>query len=207
MTMVASSASYPVRLEVTRPESQSRLTNFPLFIGTFIRGILVIPHAIILYFLELIAALLYFIASFAILFSGVYPRGMYNFVAGYMRWYGNYTGYLFHLYDTYPPFSSDPRDYPLSFDVEYPEASSKLLNLPLLYFIFRFVLLIPHIVVVALLSLAAFVVIFIAQFAILFSGAFPVGMHGFVVGVIRWTMRINSYFLGLTDRYPPFSLS
>ena len=49
------------------------------------------------------------------------------------------------------------------------------------------------------------IVIFIAQFAILFSGSFPAGMHGFCVGVMRWSTRINAYLLGLTDKYPPFS--
>ena len=57
----------------------------------------------------------------------------------------------------------------------------------------------------AITSFAAFVVVFIAQFAILFSGSFPEGMHTFVVGVGRWSTRVNAYLYALTDKYPPFS--
>src|SRR5262245_8696851 len=91
---------YPVNLWVTRPASQSRITNFPFFIGTIIRAFLAIPHAIILYFLQIVASIVFFIATFAILFTGKYPRGLFNFFIGYMRWSTRVNGYLFHLYDT-----------------------------------------------------------------------------------------------------------
>jgi hypothetical protein len=200
-------AGYPVRLTIQRPERQSRLTNFPLGVGAVIRWILLIPHFIILFFLEIAAGLLYFIATFAILFTGRYPMGMYNFVAGYLRWTANVNAYSSSLYDAYPPFSTDAQaGYPLAFVVEYPDRSSRLLNLPLFGYMIRFVLLIPHIVVLFFLGIAVFVVIFIAQFAILIGGSFPAGMHRFVTGVTQWSTRITAYTLGLTDRYPPFSL-
>jgi len=200
-------AAYPMRLEVARPEKQSRLTNFPLGIGLFIRYILLIPHLIILYFLGIVAYLLYFIATFAILLSGRFPQGLHAFVTGFMRWNTNVTAYTYSLLDTYPPFSMDQQEYPLTFEVDYPDASSRLLNFPFLGIIIRTILLIPHYVVLFFLGIAAFVVIFIAQFAILFTGAFPAGMHKFVVGYTRWSMRLTAYTLGLTDKYPPFSLS
>src|SRR5262245_60309038 len=108
---------YPIQLSVTRPEKQSRLTNFPPFIGTFIRVILAVPHLAILYALQIAASVLYFIATFAILFSGRYPAGMYKFVAGYLRWNAYVMGYMSHLYDGYPPFSMDPQpEYNLSLE-------------------------------------------------------------------------------------------
>ena len=199
--------AYPVRLDVVRAEAQSRLTNFPLGIGMFIRYILLIPHLIILYFLALVAYLLYFIATFAILFTGRFPQGLHGFVAGFMRWNTNVTAYVYSLLDKYPPFSMDQQDYPLTFEVDYPDTSSRLLNFPFFGIIIKSFLLIPHYIVVAFLGIAALVVIFIAQFAILFSGAFPAGMHKFVVGYTRWSMRLTAYTLALTDKYPPFSLS
>ena len=90
---------YPVTFDIDRPATQSRLTNFPLFIGFFIRAILLIPQYIVLYFIGIVAMILYFIATFAILFSGKYPDGLYNFVANYVRWNANYNGYLLSLYD------------------------------------------------------------------------------------------------------------
>jgi len=206
--MTSDAPDYPVRFDVARPASQSRLTNFPLGIGFFIRAILLIPHFIVLYFLQLVATLIYFIATFAILFTGKYPEGMFNFFVGYMRWSANIYGYLLSLLDRYPPFSLDEQlDYPLTFQVADPERSSRLLNFPLFIGLaVKFILLIPHLIIIWFLYLAAVIVVFVAQFAILFTGSFPEGMHGFIVGVGRWYNRITAYAFGLTDKYPPFSL-
>jgi Domain of unknown function (DUF4389) len=201
------SREYPVRMDVRRPESQSRLTNFPLFIGSMIRAILLIPHLIVVGFLGIIAGLVFLVATIAILFSGKYPLGMFNFYVGYTRWTANVYAYLGHLYDAYPPFSTEQQAYPLTFEVDYPEKSSRILNFPIFGLYLKELLLIPHFIVLAFLITVAFIVIFIAQFAILFTGSFPEGMHGFVVGVGRWAMRVNGYVYALTDKYPPFSLS
>jgi hypothetical protein len=209
MTTAEATADYPIRLEVRRDATQSRLTNFPLGIGMIIRSILLIPHFIILYFLQIVANIVYFIACFAILFSGRYPRGLFNFYVGYMRWNANMTGYLVSAYDKYPPFSMDAQsDYPVTLEVDYPENLNRILNFPLFIgYIIKVILLIPHIIVLAFLALAAMIVLFIAQFAILFTGSFPAGMHGFMVGVGRWSTRVTAYTVALTDKYPPFSLS
>jgi hypothetical protein len=209
MTTAEATADYPIRLEVRRDATQSRLTNFPLGIGMIIRSILLIPHFIILYFLQIVANIVYFIACFAILFSGRYPRGLFNFYVGYMRWNANMTGYLVSAYDKYPPFSMDAQsDYPVTLEVDYPENLNRILNFPLFIgYIIKVILLIPHIIVLTFLALAAMIVLFIAQFAILFTGSFPAGMHGFMVGVGRWSTRVTAYTVALTDKYPPFSLS
>lgn len=202
-------SEYPVRLDVQRQEEQSRVTNFPLFIGTIIRSILLIPHLIILYFLGIVASIIYFIATFAILFTGRYPRGLFNFYVGYMRWTANVYGYFFSAYDKYPQFSMEEEtDYPLSFNAEYPETLNRFLNFPLFIGAFiKTILLIPHLIIVSFLVLAGAIVLFIAQFAILFTGSFPPGMHRFLIGVGRWSTRINAYLYALTDKYPPFSLN
>jgi hypothetical protein len=201
-------APYPVQFEIARDATQSRLTNFPLGIGTFIRSILLIPHLIILYFLGLVAAIIYFIAGFVILFTGNYSSGLFNFYVGYLRWSSNVYGYFASLYDKYPPFSMDAQEYPLKLTIDYPSSLSRLLNLPFyIGFFIKAILAIPHLIIVFFLVLAAIVVVFIAQFAILFSGSFPEGMHRFVVGVGRWSTRVNAYIYSLTDKYPPFSLN
>jgi hypothetical protein len=203
-----SATPYPVHFDVQRPASQSRLTNFPLGIGLFIRGILLIPHLIILYFLQIVGGIVYLIATFAILFTGRYPRGLFNFYVGYTRWTSNVYGYFFSAYDKYPPFSMDPQtDYPLSFSAEYPETLSRLLNFPFLGLFIKLILLIPHWIIVTFLALVAMVILFIAQFAILFTGSFPEGMYKFMIGVGRWSTRVNAYAYALTDKYPPFSMS
>jgi hypothetical protein len=199
------SVSYPVRFDIARDPAQSKITNFPLFIGTFIRGVLLIPHLIILYFLQIVASIVYIIGTFAILFTGKYPEGMFKFYVGYTRWNSNVYGYLFHLYDKYPPFSMDQQEYSLTFDVDYPATLSRWLNFPFFGLFIKLILLIPHLIIVAFLYIAAMVVVFIANFAILFSGSFPEGKHTYVVGVGRWGTRETAYAYALTDAYPPFS--
>jgi hypothetical protein len=198
---------YPVDLWVDRAESQSRLTNFPL-VGSIIRAFLLIPHFIVLYFLQIVANIVLFIATFAILFTGRYPRGLFNFYVGYLRWSSRTNGYMLHLYDRYPPFSvDDVGDYPLRLGVQYPEKLSRLLNFPIFGLIIKAFLAIPHFVVLIALYVVALVLLVISTFAILFTGGFPAGMHSFVVRVFRWGIRVNAYIAALTDRYPPFSLS
>ena len=203
-----SATSYPEHFDVQRPASQSRLTNFPLGIGLFIREILLIPHLIILYFLQIVANIVYFIACFAILFTGRYPQGLLNFYVGYMRWNANMTGYLVSAYDKYPPFSMDQQDFPVTLRVEPPGELNRILNFPLFIgFVIKAILLIPHLVILVFLIIVAMVVLFIAQFAILFTGSFPEGMYKFMIGVGRWSTRVNAYLVAITDKYPPFSMS
>jgi len=89
---------YPITIGVAYPEKLSRLS-------TFFRLILAIPQYIVLYFVNIVAFILMFFAWWAILFTGKYPRGLFDFVAGYVRWNTRVTGYFSLLTDKYPPFS------------------------------------------------------------------------------------------------------
>ena len=201
------SVSYPVQLSIQRADRQSRLLGFPLGIGLAIRAILLIPHFIVLYALSLVLGVMYFIATFAILFTGRYPRGMFDFYVGIVRWQINVYAYLLRLYDNYPPFAlAQQAGYVVQFGVDYPEQSSRLLNLPFIGIIIKMIVAIPHLIILYVLYLAALVVTFIGAFWILFTGAYPEGLHSFVVGVFRWAFRVQTYLLAGTDRYPPFSL-
>ena len=100
-----------------------------------------------------------------------------------------------------PPVAAAASDYPVRFDVEYPERLSR-------WKIFvKWILAIPHFIVLAVLQFIGFILVIIAFFAILFTGRYPRGMFDFVVGVTRWHWRVYGYAILLfTDRYPPFSL-
>ena len=91
-------AEYPITVGVEYSEKLSRLT-------TFFRCIMIIPQIIVLAFIEIAAAVALFISWWAILFIGRYPRGMFNFVSGYLRWTVRVAGYSYFLTDKYPPFS------------------------------------------------------------------------------------------------------
>lgn len=186
------SGSYPVRLDIQYAESLSRLT--------FVKWILAIPHYLIIYALNIVFNIISLIAFFAILFTGAYPRGLFDFAVNTVRWRMNLLGYVLLIRDEYPPFSFEPGLYPVTFEVDYPT------NLQRFAPLYKWILAIPHFIIVAVLGIVAFVVVFIAGFAVLFTGKYPEGMYKFVVGVQRWSQRAMLYALFMTDVYPPFSL-
>ena len=199
-------SGYPVRLEIERPGAQSRLTNFP-FLGGLIRAVLLIPHLVILNLLSLAANVASFIATFAILFTGRYPLGLFNFAVGVTRWNTAVLAYWSHLCDEYPPFSMESGNPRILLEVDYPDRSTRLLNLPWLGMLVKLVLLTPHLIILGFLLFAFSIVTLVSEFAILFTGSYPQPLHTFAVGVSRWWTRTNAYLVAITDRYPPFSLS
>lgn len=188
------SPPYPVTYEVAYPERLSRWL-------IFVKWLLAIPHLIVLYFLQLATGFVTFFAFFAILFTGKFPRGLFDFNVNVYRWGANVSAYVGLFRDEYPPFSGQPGRYPVTFDVQYPERLSRWL------IFVKWLLVIPNAVVLALLALLAAVLYIVVYFAILFTGRFPRGLFNFIVGVNRWSYRANAYSSWLlTDRYPPFSL-
>lgn len=136
-----------------------------------------------------------------ILFRQKYPRWWFDFNREYVRFSMRVGAYMALLTDRYP---STDEEQSVHLDFAYPDVPSDLNRwLPLV----KWFLAIPHYFVLVFLGIAAFAVTVIAWFAILFTGTYPAGMHGFVVGVARWGLRVQAYaFLLVTDRYPPFSL-
>jgi hypothetical protein len=137
-----------------------------------------------------------------ILFRQKYPRWWFDWNLELTRFSSRVALYAALLDDRYP--STDERQS-LRLDMPYPDARTDLNRwLPLV----KWLLAIPHYIVLVLLGLAALVCIVFAWFAILFTGRYPRGLFDFVVGVGRWAVRVSAYaFLLVTDRYPPFSLS
>ena len=116
-----------------------------------------------------------------------------------MRWRIRVGAYLALFRDDYPPFGDDP--YPTTYEVTHPpDANRDRLSVGL-----RIIYAIPHLVVLFFLGIAWFVTTIVAWFAILITGAYPVGLYEFGVGVMRWQVRVESYLLLLRDEYPPFS--
>jgi hypothetical protein len=138
-----------------------------------------------------------------ILFRQKYPRWWFDWNLAFSR-FGNRVGaYLLLLRDEYP---STDEEQAVHLDIIYPNAREDLNRwMPLVKF---WLLAIPHYVVLFFLIIAAFVVVIIAWFAILFTGRYPRSLFDFVVGVMRWGLRVSAYaFILVTDKYPPFRLS
>jgi hypothetical protein len=99
------------------------------------------------------------------------------------------------------------QDYPIRLEADYPPTSSRLLALlAILFMVPKIFLLIPHLVVLYFVQLAAGVVAFVGFWVVLITGKYPRGMYEFVLGSMRWQTRVSAWLLGLVDRYPPFSL-
>jgi hypothetical protein len=164
----------------------------------FVKWLLVIPHAVVLYFLQLALNITTFVAFFAILFTGRYPRSLWDFGVMVLRWQARVYSYISLQRDEYPPFGD--ADYPVLFHLDYPERLSR-------WKIFvKWLLVVPHYIVLFFLGIAAGIVWVIAWFAILFTGRYPQGLFDFMTGFWRWTYRVNTYLHLLTDAYPPFTM-
>ena len=192
--MTATASSYPLRFDVEYPERLSRWL-------ILVKWLLAIPHFIVLYLLTLVVSVITVVAWFAILFTGRYPQGLFNFVVGYYRWDANVSAYILLMRDEYPPFTMEAGRYPVTLEMDYPERLSRWL------IFVKWLFVIPSMIVLMLLGIVYYVTLVIAWFAILITGRYPKALFGFGVGVIRWSFRINAYSYLMTDKYPPFSLS
>ena len=189
----AAAPEYPLRYDVEYPEELSRWL-------IFVKWLLAIPHVIILYVLGIASSVVTLIAFFAILFTKRYPRGLFDFVVNVNRWGANVMAYEMLFRDEYPPFTWEPGEYAVTYEVDYPEEMSRWLPL------IKWLLAIPHIIVLLFLFIAVYFVYIIAFFAILFTKRFPRGLFDFTVGIHRWNYRVSLYINLQRDEYPPFSL-
>ena len=188
-----------------------------------IKWLLLIPHYIILAFLWLGFVIVTLIAFFAILFTTTYPKGLFDFNVGVLRWSWrvSYYGYSALATDRYPPFTlADVSDYPARLEIDYPQQLNRWLPLV------KWLLSVPHYLVVGALVGSGYAVasgtdndqvsysapgvigacVLIAAVALLFLARYPAGLYDLVVGINRWSYRLVVYLALMTDRYPPLRL-
>jgi Domain of unknown function (DUF4389) len=185
--------SYPVTFEADYAERHSRLTSF-------FRLILVIPVAIVLYIYGILAVIAIVIAWFAIVITGRYPRGLYEFVAGFNRAQARITAYAALVCDPYPPFWGSP-------DPSYPvrmQFAGPLPHYSRLKTFFRFLLAIPILILRYVMGLLLEVGAVAAWVVIVITGKLPRGLFDVLVLANSYTARSDAYLYLLTETYPPF---
>jgi hypothetical protein len=168
-----------------------------------VNWLLVFPQVIVLYVLGIVAWVLWLISFFTILFTKRNP--FVGFQAMVLRYQWRVQSFAFFMRHEYPPFEFetigiDPATDAARVSVQDPEDMSRWL------IFVKWLLAIPHLIVLVVLSIGVFFVWIVAFFAVLFTGKWPVGMRNFVVGFSRWSTRVSAYLYFLTDAYPPFSL-
>ena len=207
-------SSYPLRLEGELEPTLSRWL-------WLVKWLLVIPHYVVLVFLWIAFVVSTVFAFFAILFTGRYPRGLFGFNVGVLRWSWRVGFYSYSALgtDRYPPFTlDDAPDYPARLEVEYPESLSRGLVLV------KWLLAVPHLLIVAVFAGGAWgswmggdwmlasgggligLLAFVAGVALLFTGRYPKSLYDFTLGLNRWVFRVGAYVGLMTDQYPPFRL-
>jgi hypothetical protein len=219
MSMPSSNASqsYPLALE---GDLSPRLSRW-LWI---VKLLLIIPHVIVLFFLWIAFLVCSVIAFFAILLTARYPRGIFDFNVGVLRWSWRVGYYSYSALgtDRYPPFTlAEVPDYPARLSVAHPASLSRGLVL-----VKWWLLALPHYLIVGVFTGAAFggynqstghdawwygsgligLLVCIGGLALLFVGRYPRGLYDLVMGMNRWVFRVIAYAALMTDEYPPFRL-
>jgi hypothetical protein len=190
-----------------------------------VKWVLAIPHYIVLFFLTIAVVVVWVIALFAILINGKYPRALFDFSVGVMRWRWRVAFYALTALgtDKYPPFSLQSKaDYPADLEIDYPEHLSRGLVL-----IKWWLLAVPHYLILFAFFAAGWrafmlnpndsrvayflpplmaILLVIALVGLLFAGRYPKGLYDFVIGINRWGIRVRAYSTLLRDEYPPFRL-
>jgi Domain of unknown function (DUF4389) len=211
----ASESTYPLQLEGRLDPQLSRWL-------WLVKWLLVLPHVVVLALLWIVFVLLTVVALVAILVTGRYPRGIFDFNVGVLRWTWRVGFYSYDALgtDRYPPFTlADVPEYPARLDVAYPESLSRGLAL-----VKWWLLALPHYLVVAVFAGGAWsawanhdgwgwsggglisLLAVIAGFVLLFTGRYPRTIYDFVLGMNRWVFRVVAYAALMTDTYPPFRL-
>ncbi|HUH06675.1 MAG TPA: DUF4389 domain-containing protein [Egibacteraceae bacterium] len=212
---IVAAAPYPARLEARLDPQLSRWQ-------WLVKWILALPHYVVLAFLWVAFVLLTVVAGVAVLLTGRYPRPIFEFNTGVLRWTWRVAYYAWTGLgtDQYPPFTLAQADYPATFEVTYPQQLSRGLVL-----VKWWLLAIPHYCVVGLLTSSAVLAVDIAgsRYEFLDGGLtgllsliavvtlgvtarYPQGLFSLVIGLNRWVFRVVAYAALMTDDYPPFRL-
>ena len=208
---------YPVQVRARLDEPLSRWL-------WLVKWLLAIPHYIVLLFLWIAFAVVTVIAFFAIVVTGRYPRPLFGFSLGVLRWSWRVGYYTYSALgtDRYPPFSlKEEPDYPATLDVAYPQRLSRglvlvkwwLLAIPQYAIVSRVRRrrrlhhdLGEHVAADAFYGGLIGLLVFFAAITLLFAGRYPRGLWDFVIGMNRWVLRVVAYAALMTDAYPPFRL-
>ncbi len=185
---------YPIAFSAAyQGENRNRLT-------AFFRLIVAIPWFIVMTLYGIVAFIAAFIAWFALLITGHYPRGLYDFNSGFLRMSTRVSGFYMLLTDEFPPFGGgEEPDYPIRTLVEPPKEQYSRLKV-----LFRIILIIPIQILHYVMQIILEVCGIVAWLVILFTGKLPIGLYRPLRIATAYSIKANAYYLLLTEDFPPF---
>ena len=192
---MAANTNYPVELVGDYADRVNRFL-------WLIKWLLLIPHILVLWLLSIPLIVTLPVSWLAVIILGRNPSFLWNYHSGLLRWSWriNFYSYQAGNTDQYPPFAFQSREeYPADLIIEYPESSSRLTGL------FRWILIIPHWIITAILSEIVNILVLFALLFLLFTGRYSLDLFNIIMGLNRWIYRANAYAWLLVDAYPPFS--
>lgn len=172
----------------------------------FIKFLLALPHLMVVSVLANVANLLAYIGFWIVAFTGTMPQATHRLLEISFNWSVRAWAWLFGLDDVYPPFETDP-EYSASIPVSKPENPSKGWAVAGLLVLPKAFVLIPHFFVLMLLVIGGMFALWFGYIITAITGTYPAGIQDFLAGIMQWGLRIEAFFTGLTDEYPPFSLA
>jgi ABC-type uncharacterized transport system YnjBCD permease subunit len=197
---MAISIPYPVQLDF---DGDRHITRWrPL-----VQWLLAIPHLFIASALRSLRQVLTLISLFTVLFTEQIPKPLFDMIAMTYRYEWRAFSYAMFLHEDYPPFDFQPAaaddgvEPHTTMNFTYPEHLNRWKPL------YKWILAVPHYVVLVVLAVAGLVAFVGGFFAVLFTGEYPVAIRDFLVGIQRYTLRVESYVGLLTDEYPPFRMA
>jgi hypothetical protein len=197
--------AYPVNVSYDRGASINRLWGIPI-VGQMVRWFMLIPHFFVLLLVAFVAALMMLVSWIPVLILGRFPGWGYRWIGGMMAWWTRVQAYYQLLTPTYPPFSLSGEFHPVSVRFDEGVRINRLWGIPLLGILVRGILLIPHFIVLMLLSFVVSILSIFMWVPVLFLGRQADLMYTLVGGFTRWGFRVGAYLFLMVDRYPPFSL-
>jgi hypothetical protein len=196
---------YPINVTTGEAGARSKGLGWAGAIFMVVKMLLALPHLIIVSILGRLAAVVAYFGFFFVAFTGVLPGGLRDMLVAVMRWEVRTYAWVGALTDEYPPFVWEETDYVAKLSVEDPPQRSKGWAVAGIFLV-KFLVLIPHLFVLAFVAVGAFFAMWFNFFKIAFTGESSPAVHDFLTGTIRWGSRVEGWIYGLTDEYPPFRL-
>ena len=197
--------AYPVNVSYDREATINRLWGIPL-VGQLVRFVLLIPHFFIIMLLGIVAFVQVLFSWIPVLLLGRYPGWGYRWTGGLLAYSQRVGAYALLMTPEYPPFALEAEMFPVSVRFDEGVRINRAWGIPVIGHIVRWLVLIPHWIVLSLLSFLAFVLMLFVWVPVLILGRQADAVYTFIGGVYRWNLRVNAYALMMVDKYPPFSL-